>query len=113
MLYLSGRHGYRFVTVFVLDKREELGKERHNININAESWWGRCRLAVGKGWPAWLPFTIQERLVSSPFDYAVHALLPLFAFVARVGDLTRQAGLDSLVLCRRRLPLSTAKVVTA
>jgi hypothetical protein len=52
MLYLSGRHGYRFVTVFVLDKREELGKERHNININAESWWGRCRLAVGKGWPA-------------------------------------------------------------
>jgi hypothetical protein len=53
---------------------------------------------------------IQPSSRLSTFD---HALLYLFAFLARVGDLTRQAGLDSLVLCRKRLPLPTAKVVTA
>jgi hypothetical protein len=78
-----------------------------NININVESWWGRCRLAVGKGRRlAHLPSMMQPGSRLSTID---HALLYPFAFVARVGDLTRQAGLDSLVPCRKRLPLSHGK----
>jgi hypothetical protein len=77
-----------------------------NININVKSWWGMCRLASG-GADAWTGglSSVHDPGVSCTKLSTNHAHFYRLVSLARVGDLTRQADLDSLVLCRKRLAI--------
>lgn len=106
MVYLCGRHGHRFVTVFTLHNEGRRVRRSVNIDINVELWWGRRRLAVGRGRRLDRRLEFRSRSRGALFHQTEHFQprpFVLSCLFARVGDLTRQADLDNLVLCRRRL----------